>query len=82
MAASGGTRQRVIGNGQMGSELEVIEDGIGYEFFSFGNVAPLIGLDKYLSVDGVDPLYLTYASGDPPVGLVTPHSWLKRPDLP
>lgn len=61
-AASGGTRQRVIGNGQMGSELEVVEDGIGYEFFSFGNVAPLIGLAKYLSVDNVEPLYSTYSS--------------------
>jgi hypothetical protein len=56
-ATSGGTRQRVIGNGEMSTELETVEDGIGYEFFSFGNVAPLIGLDKYLTVDGVDPLY-------------------------
>jgi ABC-type phosphate transport system substrate-binding protein len=59
VAASGGTRQRVIGNGQMSTELETTEDGIGYEFFSFGNVAPLIGLDKYLTVDGVEPLYAT-----------------------
>jgi hypothetical protein len=61
-AASGGTRQRVIGNGQMISELETIEDGIGYGFFSFGNVSGLVGLGKYLSVDGVEPLYSSYTS--------------------
>jgi hypothetical protein len=61
-ATSGGTRQRVIGNGQMISELETIEDGIGYGFFSFGNVSGLVGLGKYLSVDNVEPLYSTYAS--------------------
>ncbi len=61
-ATTGGTRQRVIGNGQMSTELESVEDGIGYEFFSFGNVAPLIGLARYLSVDNVEPLYSSYGS--------------------
>lgn len=56
-SSTGGTRQRVIGNGQMISELETVEDGIGYGFFSFGNVAPLVGLGKYLTVNAEDPLY-------------------------
>jgi hypothetical protein len=64
--ASGGTHQRVIGNGEMSTELETISDSIGYEFFSFGNVKPLIGLAKYLTVNAEDPLY---ANGGNPNGV-------------
>lgn len=71
-AASGGTRQRVIGNGQMGTELESVEDGIGYEFFSFGNVSGLIGKDKYLTIDGIEPLYSTYNSNPNGAGQFPP----------
>jgi len=70
--SSGGTRQRVVGNGQMGTELESIEDSIGYEFFSFGNVAPLIGLGKYVTVDNVEPLYSTYSSNPNGAGQFPP----------
>ncbi len=66
------SHQRVIGNGQMSTELESIEDSIGYEFFSFGNVAPLIGLDKYVQVDNVEPLYSTYTSNPNGAGQFPP----------
>ncbi len=56
-ATTGGTRQRVVGSSEMASELESIEDSIGYTFFSFGNVASLVGKAKYLTVNSVDPLY-------------------------
>ena len=53
------TRQRVIGTGEMVSELASPShaDFIGYAFFSFGNVKSLVATGKYLAVDGVDPLY-------------------------
>jgi len=58
---SDATRQRVIGTGEMVSELSTITDSIGYAFFSFGNVKPLVATGKYLAVDGVDPLYDHYS---------------------
>jgi hypothetical protein len=43
-------------------------DSIGYAFFSFGNVSKLAGLGAnagYLTLDGVDPIFASYAGGDP-----------------
>jgi hypothetical protein len=54
--ASGGSRQRVIGTGQMVSTVGATEDSIGYAFWSTGNFAKVLTTTKYLSVDGVDPL--------------------------
>jgi hypothetical protein len=54
-------RQRVIGTGEMVSEVGTITDSIGYAFFSFGNVKPIVATGKYLAVDGVDPLYDHYS---------------------
>jgi hypothetical protein len=58
---------RVIGTGEMVSTVacntctdvngNTMSNQIGYAFFSFGNVKPAIGLARYLSVDGADPLY-------------------------
>jgi hypothetical protein len=77
----GSKRQRVIGTGEMISELEVIPDSIGYLFWSFGNTANLETVAKYLTIDGVDPINQTYTGGifptcptPPCAGVVTfPH---------
>lgn len=61
--ASGGSRQRVIGTGEMVSEVGSIPDGLGYAFWSFGNFAPVLTTTKYLTVDGVDPIRQTYTNG-------------------
>lgn len=64
--ASGGTRQRVIGTGEMISELGSIADSIGYSFWGFGNFAGVLNTVRYLSVDGVDPIRFTYVEGSLP----------------
>jgi len=61
--ASGGTRQRVVGTGEMVSTVGATSDGFGYAFWSTGNFAKVLTTTKYLSVDGVDPLnYSWYQS--------------------
>ena len=58
--ASGGTRQRVVGTGEMVATVGATTDSLGYSFWStttFGNV---LLTTKYLTVDGVDPLFSTY----------------------
>ena len=61
-ATTGGTRQRAVGSSEMATELEDIEDSIGYTFFSYGNVASLVGKAKYLTVNSADPLYANNAN--------------------
>jgi hypothetical protein len=62
-AVTGGTRQRVIGTGEMTKTVGATTDSIGYAFWSTGNFAKILTTTKYLSVDGVDPLnYSWYQS--------------------
>jgi hypothetical protein len=61
--ASGGTRQRVVGTGEMVSTVGATEDAIGYSFWSTTNFAKVTSTTKYLSVDGVDPLFPVYTGG-------------------
>lgn len=78
---NGATRQRVIGTGQMVSEVVATPDAIGYAFWSFGNFANVGQAAKYLTVDGIDPIRNVYSNGffptcsNPPCpGLLTfPH---------
>ncbi|HMD83781.1 MAG TPA: hypothetical protein VKO18_03665 [Terriglobia bacterium] len=65
-SADGATRRRVIGTGEMVKQVGLISDAIGYAFFSFGNVKPIVGTGKYLTVDGVDPIQATYTGGTLP----------------
>lgn len=58
--ASGGTRERVIGTGEMVSTVGATSDAIGYSFWSTTNFAKVISTTKYLTVDGIDPLYPAY----------------------
>jgi ABC-type phosphate transport system substrate-binding protein len=78
--ADGAKRQRVVGTGEMVSELGLLPDSIGYAFWSFGNFAPDVTTARYMTIDGVDPLNATYTGGTFPTctapcpGVVTfPH---------
>lgn len=63
--ASGGVRMRAIGTGEEVPAVNgqnpgqpAVPDGIGYAFWSYGNMKPVKnGLVHYLTVDGVDPLF-------------------------
>lgn len=61
--ASGGSRQRVVGTGEMVSEGVSLPDSLGYAFWSFGNFANAVTSLKYVTVDGVDPIRASYAGG-------------------
>jgi len=54
--ASGGSRQRVVGTGEMVSTVGSVANGLGYSFWSTGNFASVLTKAKYLAVDGSDPL--------------------------
>ena len=58
--ASGGTRQRVVGSGEMVSTVGATTDSLGYAFWSTTTFAKVISSTKYLTVDGVDPLFPSY----------------------
>jgi hypothetical protein len=66
IAANGATRGRVIGTSEMVSTVNNIADSLGYAFWGFSNfqgkAAGAGGNLKYLTVDGVDPLYSGPAS--------------------
>ncbi len=70
--ASGGTRQRAIGTGELVSKCGSTPDCISYSFWSFGNFAPVLATTKYLMIDGVDPLRQSYAGGGFPSCSVPP----------
>jgi hypothetical protein len=63
-----GWRRRAIGNGEMISEIGVPSNGdvLGYAFWSVGNLAGQSPAIRYLAVDGVDPINLTYVDGTLP----------------
>ncbi|GAC1686115.1 MAG: hypothetical protein PVS2B2_25100 [Candidatus Acidiferrum sp.] len=63
----GSPRTRVIGTGQMVSAINSANnpDSIGYAFYGLGTFGGKANV-KYLTVDGVDPLYPTYAGGSFP----------------
>ncbi|MGA9393635.1 MAG: hypothetical protein WBV69_24600 [Candidatus Sulfotelmatobacter sp.] len=79
-AGGGGARSRAIGTGQMvgtavknagsgaGGTGENGNDGVGYTFFSFGNVSPIAGSAEYgyLTLDGEDPIGLGTANQELP----------------
>jgi ABC-type phosphate transport system substrate-binding protein len=65
-----GTHTRVIGTGEMVQEAATVTDSIGYAFWTAGNFATSTAYNvadiKYLSVDGVDPLFSAYTNGTIP----------------
>lgn len=60
--SSCGLRTRVIGTGQMISigNTSTLPDTMGYAFWSVGNYGNKLNL-RYLTVDGVDPLFPSYS---------------------
>jgi ABC-type phosphate transport system substrate-binding protein len=56
VSSNGSTRGRAIGTGEMISAVSAAADSIGYAFWGFSTYQGKTAL-KYLTVDGVDPLY-------------------------
>jgi hypothetical protein len=74
--ANGGARFRAIGTGEEVKSVQnsnaagvypTAQDGIGYTFFSYGNVASIAGSTSfgYITLNGVDPIFASYNGGDP-----------------
>lgn len=63
--ASGGRRSRVIGTGQMVSQVNSTANGFGYTFWSYGNFGSAPNV-RYLALDGVDPIQASYVDGSLP----------------
>jgi hypothetical protein len=70
--STGGGRYRAIGTSE---EVESVQnsnsnngtDGIGYAFFSYGNVSSIANSSSYgyLQLDSVDGIFASYTGGDP-----------------
>jgi hypothetical protein len=58
----GGTRGRAIGTGEMITSVKNYADSLGYAFWGFSSYNGDQSVLKYLTVDGVDPLYSGPAS--------------------
>lgn len=78
-AADGAKRLRAIGTGEevpatvnamknQSTSASAAPNGIGYTFWSFGNVKPAAGLGHYLTVDGIDPLFNSPTDGSNTAG--------------
>jgi ABC-type phosphate transport system substrate-binding protein len=73
-AADGATRQRVIGTGEMVTEVTNTPDSIGYAFWGFGNFASAAtqANTRYITVDSVDPIQSERTTGQFPTCAVAP----------
>jgi hypothetical protein len=65
----GGWRKRAIGNGEMIAQIGTAANGdaLGYAFWSVGNLGGQSPNIRYLQVDGVDPINLSYVDGTLPI---------------
>jgi len=65
---SGGWRKRVIGTGEMVAQVSASANGdvLGYAFWSTGNFANIQADVRYLTLDGVDPIFPSYSGGTLP----------------
>jgi hypothetical protein len=68
-ASGGGSRFRAIGTGEEVSSVQnsVAQhgtDGIGYTFFSYGNISSIANNSNYgyIQLNGIDPIFQTYGS--------------------
>jgi hypothetical protein len=65
--AQEGDRTRAIGTGEEVAGVKGTADAIGYTFFSFGNVASIVGPSYgYLTLNGIDPIFESYIGGTDP----------------
>jgi hypothetical protein len=74
LSAGTGARYRAIGTGEevksvhdSSAKFTTSQDGIGYTFFSYGNVSSIANnaIYGYIQLNGVDPIFAAYAGGDP-----------------
>jgi len=63
---TGAVRNRVIGTGQMVTELLATPNTLGYAFWSVANFKAATNTAKYLTIDGIDPLENYYTDGEIP----------------
>ncbi len=56
ISANGSTRARAVGTGEMVKTVNKTADALGYAFWGFSTFSGMSNV-KYLTVDGVDPLY-------------------------
>jgi hypothetical protein len=69
LPGGGGTRFRAIGTGAEISGVSGVggilnlPDSVGYAFFSFGNVKPILTVGRYVQLDSVDPIAAAYTTG-------------------
>jgi hypothetical protein len=63
--AGGGWRKRALSSSEAVSEVGNSANGnvLGYTYWSTGNFASVVNSTRYLTVDGIDPLYASYAGG-------------------
>jgi len=68
LSNGGGSRRRAIGNGEEVAQIGTAANGdaLGYAFWSVGNLAGQSPNIRYLQVDGVDPINLSYVDGTLP----------------
>lgn len=61
----GGWRKRALSSSEEVSEVGSSANGnvLGYTYWSTGNFASVVNTTRYFTVDGVDPLYASYAGG-------------------
>jgi hypothetical protein len=71
-AGGGGARTRAIGTGEevksvLDSQKNYSRDGIGYAFFSYGNVSSIANSASYgyVQLESVDPIFASFTGGDP-----------------
>jgi hypothetical protein len=68
LSNGGGFRKRAIGNGEMVAQIGTAANGdaLGYAFWSVGNLGGQSPGIRYLQMDGVDPINLSYVDGTLP----------------
>jgi hypothetical protein len=68
LSNGGGWRKRAIGNGEEVASVGTASNGdsLGYAFWSVGNLAGQSPNIRYMQVDGVDPINLSYVDGTLP----------------
>lgn len=61
----GGWRKRALSSSEEVAEVGTSANGnvLGYTYWSTGNFASVVNNTRYLTVDGIDPLYASYAGG-------------------
>ena len=75
-------RARAIGTGEMVKAVAAVADSIGYAFWGYGNFAgqPVTTM-KYLSVNGVDPLFTSYSANPSGAGVLPQKSGSTYPSI-